>query len=136
VVLLAVVLLAVNDQVLKQAAPSWWTGKLSDAAGLVVAPVLAVAGVELVLGHVVPRRALAAALGLVGAAFVAVQLWSPADAAYEVVFGAARWPLDALVGLVAGEGAPPLAPVEHWADAEDLLALPALAVPWLLARPG
>ena len=40
----SLVLLALNDHVLKQAWPGWVTGKLSDLAGLVVAPlVLAVA---------------------------------------------------------------------------------------------
>lgn len=36
----AVLLWLLNDHVLKQAWPSWWTGKLSDVAGLVVAPLL------------------------------------------------------------------------------------------------
>ena len=35
--LLAIALLALNDHVLKQRYPGWWTGKLSDFAGVVVA---------------------------------------------------------------------------------------------------
>ena len=37
---LALVVLVLNDHVLKQAYPGWVTGKLSDVAGLVVAPLL------------------------------------------------------------------------------------------------
>ncbi len=37
----AVVLLAANDHVLKQRFPGWWTGKLSDVAGVVIAGTVA-----------------------------------------------------------------------------------------------
>ena len=36
----AVLLWLLNDHILKAAWPSWWTGKLSDVAGLIVAPLL------------------------------------------------------------------------------------------------
>lgn len=38
--LAALALLLLNDRVWKAAAPSVWTGKLSDLAGLIVLPVL------------------------------------------------------------------------------------------------
>jgi hypothetical protein len=37
----AVALLAVNDQVLKHVAPGWWSGKLSDFAGVFIVAILA-----------------------------------------------------------------------------------------------
>lgn len=58
----AVGLLALNDHVLKQRWPSWWTGKLSDVAGVIVAGTAA----SVILGR---RRGLVAA----GVAFAALK---------------------------------------------------------------
>src|SRR5687767_7289813 len=75
--LIATVLLAVNDHVLKAAYPGPFTGKLSDAAGLVVAPPL----LALVVAPLVPRQRLdtSAVLAVVvtGAGLCVVKL-SPA----------------------------------------------------------
>jgi len=118
VALAAVVVLVVNDWVLKpSAAPGWLTGKLSDVAGLVFAPLVVTAVIDLALFAAArlgarvdpwlgPRR-LAAAIALTGAGFAAVKL--SADAARAV---AGVWPGDARIV----------------ADPTDLLALPALAV--------
>src|SRR5688572_23836927 len=81
----ALAALALNDHVLKGAgvAPSWLTGKLSDVAGLVVAPVLFAA----VLGA--RRRAgVFAAFATVAAAFVAIKTSVLASDAYVGAFGA------------------------------------------------
>jgi hypothetical protein len=112
---LAVVVLFINDNLLKGGgvAPGWLTGKLSDFAFLIVAPVL--------LGCLLParlRRRKELALGLVAGLYVATEL-SPA-AAEAVVAAAARlgmhWRL--------------------WPDLTDLLALVVLPVSWrLLERP-
>lgn len=53
--LVALALLVVNDQVLKSAYGNWFTGKLSDVAGLVVLPVLAAAALRAAgIRHAVP----------------------------------------------------------------------------------
>jgi len=122
----AVVLLA-NDWVLKRsAAPRWLTGKLSDVAGLVVAPVAltAIAGVVLWVAaragaRVVPwltRRRLAIAIATTGAVFAVVKL-SP-GAASRI---ASMW----------GQLVPDARIV---ADPLDLLALPALAIAWWIGQ--
>src|SRR6516225_7391004 len=69
----ALVLLVVNDHVLKAVRPGWVTGKLSDAAGLVLAPALF--GVLLrVVWPRIPDRALAVvALAVTGTAFALVK---------------------------------------------------------------
>jgi len=125
--LLALFLLALNDHVLKSAAPGVITGKLSDVAGLAVAPVLAVSLGELFGASSTDQQsrirqlafwALATALG-----FSAIELWEPAARAYSHLLGAVQslprvlvaWSArDTLVWAVA----------RHVADPADLLTLP------------
>lgn len=52
VMILAVLVLLVNDWLLKQVSPSWWTGKLSDAVMVVLAPFLTM----IVLALFFPKR--------------------------------------------------------------------------------
>jgi hypothetical protein len=110
----ALLVLVVNDHLLKGAGvlPGWLTGKLSDVAGLIVAPVLLAA----LLGA--GRRARLVAMAAVGGVFTAIKLSA-----------AAAW---AACQLTAAFGVP----WQIWCDATDLLALPVLGVAWLIgARP-
>lgn len=86
-----VALLAVNDHLLKQAWPGWFTGKLSDFAGVAVVAVLTAT----VVGRIRPALALAA-LG-----FAAIKL-SPVGAALAapVLGGVTRQDPTDLVALV------------------------------------
>ncbi len=124
---LALFLLALNDHVLKSAAPGIITGKLSDMAGLALAPVLAVSLGELSGATSTDRRsrirqlafwAIATALG-----FSAIELWEPASWAYSHVLGAVQ---SLPRALVAGPARDPLvwAVARHVADPADLLTLP------------
>jgi hypothetical protein len=119
VTLLGIVVLAVNDHLLKAHYPGLLTGKLSDLAGLVVAPPL----LALALVPVVPRRspvlAARAALTLTAACFTAVKASAAgaqaASAVWEVVSG----------------------PSVVLADRTDLVALPAVGLAgwaWRRAR--
>ncbi|MER6948416.1 hypothetical protein ABT294_30750 [Nonomuraea sp. NPDC000554] len=102
--MVAVIVLLLNDHLLKQAWPGFVTGKLSDVAGLVVAPPL--------VALLFRRRADAVAVLLTGALFALVKSTETgADAASQV------W------SLLAG-------PSRVLADFTDLLALPALALAW------
>lgn len=108
----ALVVLALNDHVLKRAWPSVVTGKLSDVAGLVVAPVLL--GLVLVLLRV-PRAPMVAVVATgVGFAWVkATQLGADmASAAWTQLWG----------------------PSVVLRDPTDLLALPALGLALLVQR--
>lgn len=107
--LASLVLLALNDHWLKYAGllPDVVTGKLSDLAGLVVAPALFAT-----LIRARTRRSLLLAHVAVGAVFSAIQLSSLAATTWSA--------------LMAGIGFP-------WiitSDPTDLLALPMLAVSW------
>jgi hypothetical protein len=124
--LAAVALLVVNDHLLKGPGPGWLTGKLSDVAGLVFAPLLlttlvdcALAGAARLGAPVDPSlrpKKLGAALIVIGAGFVLVELVAPVTALYLGV-------LDA-VGL----------PSRATRDATDLFALPALGLAWWIGR--
>ncbi len=109
--LASLVLLVINDHALKGAGvlPAVVTGKLSDVAGLLVAP-----AVLAWLARARTPRGWTLAHLAVGTAFSAVQL-APSVAAT----------LDALAPWSA----------RLWPDATDLLALPALAASWLAFGP-
>lgn len=98
----ALVLLIVNDHVLKAAHPGWVTGKLSDVAGMIFAPPLIAA----LLGW--SRSASMVAVG-VGFTFVKTS-------AYGAELASAVWSL--------------ITPSLVRADPTDLLALPFLGVAW------
>lgn len=105
--------LIVNDHVLKGSGllPGWLTGKLSDFAGLIVAPVLiaAIAGAR-------RAGARAAACGLVAIGFLAIKLSPVAASALERALALAHihWRV--------------------WSDPTDLAALAMLPVAWWLTR--
>ena len=110
---MCLLLLVVNDHVLKGAGvlPEWLTGKLSDFAGLVVAPVCFVS----LLG-LRKRWAKAVVFGSVGFMFAALQL---SDTLVRAVQDCA-----AVVGLSW----------RIWPDPTDLIALPILLVAWRISN--
>jgi hypothetical protein len=110
--LLAVVVLVINDQMLKQALPGLFTGKLSDVTGLVVAPPLLAVLLEQVTRRSGDRLA-AAALALTGVGFAWVKSTS-------VGADTASWLWSRVL------------PSRVLADRTDLVALPALALSWWL----
>jgi hypothetical protein len=137
--LTALAVLILNDRVLKAAWPGFVTGKLSDVAGLVVTPLAIQALWEVGLwagGRWVgpSMRGLGVAIIAVGIGFAAVQVWQPATDLYRWGLGAAQWPFLALYALLSGSPSPDVTPVQVVADAEDLLALPALGLTWWVGR--
>jgi hypothetical protein len=105
----ALIVLLLNDHVLKGAGllPGWMTGKLSDFAGLLVAPVLVAA-----LIGATSNTARARAYALVVVPFVLVNTW---ERAAEIVTWAT-----ATLGV----------PWRLWSDPGDLVALCILPVAW------
>ena len=131
----ALVLLVVNDQLLKATWPGPVTGILSDVAGLIAAPLALQALWEVVTWTAgrwagPSRRVLAVAIAIVGVAFALVQVWPLATDAYRIGLGALQWPIAVLAAMLGGSLVPPVRPVVAVTDVQDLLALPALAVSW------
>jgi hypothetical protein len=121
VFLTGLALLVVNDWLLKGAGwlPGWFTGKLSDAAGLVVAPV--VLATVFALARVPSAVARGLAVAFVAVVFAAIKV----DAGFAAGF-------DAIVNAVVGGLRLPLA-ARTIADRTDLVALPLVAVGGWLA---
>ena len=123
VTLAAVVVLVVNDWILKPRFHDWLTGKLSDVAGLAFAPVVLSAAIGLALHAAVrlgaridpslSRRRLIACCVATAAGFAAVKLCAPVR---ELVAG---W-----IGHHA----------EFYPDWTDLLTLPAVIVAYAIGR--
>jgi hypothetical protein len=116
VTVVATALLVVNDHLLKAAYPGLLTGKLSDVAGLVMAPPVVATVLALVRPPTRSSSLAAAAIGPVALGFTAVKA-DPAVAGWA----SAGW------SLVNG-------PSVVGADRTDLLALPALGLAWVVWR--
>jgi hypothetical protein len=120
--LVALGLLAVNDHLLKREFGNAVTGKLSDIAGLVFVPLLAVAVVELLraAGHFEWRastRTLGACVVSVGLIFTAAKVSPMMAHLFGDILGAVRFPVRGELDRVT---------ITH--DVSDLVALPALAI--------
>ena len=133
----SIVVLIVNDHLLKQRWPGLVTGKLSDVAGLVFFPVLLVALWE--GGHLVGRRrdgrpanagrgVMVGAALLTGLGFSVVTVSATTAGWYSNALGDLAWPVRALGSLATGAAIHAPAPVVVRADPWDLLALPAIAL--------
>jgi hypothetical protein len=111
--------LVLNDHWLKGAdlVPGWLTGKLSDFAGLIVAPLTlsALLGLALRSRGIDARRARAVAFAAVSGWFMAANLFPPAALATSA--------LGAALGLSW----------RFWADPTDLIALSVLPLAWAVA---
>lgn len=130
----AAFVLGLNDRVLKAEFPSWWTGKLSDVAGLLFFPWLLVSLFEIgcfCCGRRWPasRLALLLATCSTAAVFAAIKVSGSAGQLYEQIVG---W----LWAQMAEYGHAALLPgaVRNTVDPTDLLALPAVWVPWALGN--
>ena len=137
----ALALVILNDRVLKVHAPSWFTGKLSDFAGLVYFPLFAVASLEaarwLVTRHrwELRHRSVLIVSVVVGCALVLIKAWGPAAEFYRSNLGVLLWPAYVLGDLLQGRGLPPVRRVGLVEDTSDLVALVALALPvWVGIR--
>lgn len=138
--LTAIVVLVINDWLLKGWAPGVFTGKLSDVAGLYFFPLLLVALVE--LAHFALRRgnwavfkgtALACVIAT-GVVFTLIKTWSPAGDVYRLLLGWLQWPILAISDLVTRGTVDGPRSIDFAQDRTDLLALPVLLGSYLAAR--
>lgn len=139
IALAALVALILNDHVLKANWPGFWTGKLSDLAGVIFFPLLLQAAWELLCE--MRRRpwhpsmrvlAVSAIVTLIAVSAVEVNPWS-ANAVGQIL-GLLQWPVAAAIHVLKGTPAPPLYAAVLTPDLTDLFALAALLVPWMIGR--
>jgi hypothetical protein len=135
IVLAAIALFVINDHVFKLAHPGWLTGKLSDVAGLIFFPVLIAAVADLAIP--VARRHVGAtvllAVAVTGLTYVAMLAVPAGGDGYRWFIGIVQWPFRIAAALATGMPLPAIAPVRFAADPSDLITLPALLVPLVLA---
>lgn len=129
----ALVILLVNDHVLKAAYPGWITGKLSDFSGMVIAPLVLVVIVDAIAPAKLRAGSGWACALAVGCAFAACKTWAPAAEAYEAGLALARSPFRWLLSAIL-ERPPSSERVVLVRDATDLIALPMGAVAAWIAR--
>lgn len=140
VVVVALLVWALNDHVLKAEYGTWWTGKLSDVTSLMVFPLVPGAIYEwacALMGRparhtlqVIAVSALAAAAVMAG--INTLDSWATA---YTVGLGAAQWPFLVVGAWLQGHPIPDLHRVVLTMDPSDLVTLPAAAFPlWLIGR--
>ncbi len=131
---LSLIVLILNDRVLKEHVGGSITGKLSDVAGLVFAPLLLLSFAEFAQWTVcrgnwrLPRGEVIIFVAAVAAAFAAVKLFGPCTEAYIWLMRTIETPAIGLDRLVTGNSTwfPPIHVVR---DPSDLIALPAVLVP-------
>lgn len=129
----AIVVLLLNDHVLKETLPGVITGKISDFAGLLFFPVFLQAGWERWswrLSRVADIRVGSAAVVVTGVVFAAIKTSSVAASMYGIGLGWAQWAIGSLPRLVSGVpvGGPHRASIAM--DPTDLVALPMLLLAW------
>ncbi|MEI6622218.1 MAG: hypothetical protein WCP28_09960 [Actinomycetes bacterium] len=131
-VVLAIIVLALNDYVFKSMWPGLVTGKLSDVAGLFAFPIILVSLAE------VARRLLRRtnwaitywdicwACVTTGIVFTLVKTLPWASQSYAYLIGTLRWPVMAVHELFVGGSTPGIVPIDVVTDPTDLVALLAI----------
>ncbi len=138
--LLALVLVILNDRVLKVHVPSAFTGKLSGFAGLVYFPLFVVSLIEGARWLVNRRRwelgqrSVVVVSVISGIIVVLIKTWSPAAEVYRSYLGVLMWPAYLPGDLIQGRGLPEIRRVGVVEDRSDLITLVALLVPVWVSR--
>lgn len=136
----SLLILVLNDRILKAEMPGALTGKLSDFAGMALVPLFLQAAFEVARSRsgggcsarasnrVLAGAALATALG-----FSLVELVPAVEAVYRIGLGLVQWPFHVAARLASSAPLPELRPVQATSDVTDLLALP---MAWIAYRVG
>lgn len=123
----ALTLWLLNDHVLKaHFAAAWWTGKLSDVAGMVVFPCFIAALLELtsLQRRISSRALLMLSIALTTLAFSMVKLTPQGAWLYQTGLGLAQWPWHASRAWLHDQALPNLRLVHLTMDPTDLWTLP------------
>ena len=130
----SLILLIVNDRVLKEHVGGWLTGKLSDLAGLVFVVLLLLSLLE-ILRRLRRRRTwrltrhlVMALVVTIAVGFVLVKTVAPVTTAYLDAMRALEWPALQVDRAITGSTAW-LPPIHVVHDPTDLIVLPVVLVP-------
>ena len=139
VIVAMLVLWFINDHFLKEAFANELTGKLSDVAGLAVFPLVPLVAYEVLcaLRLKAPRHRNGVLLGAMiatGLVMVGINIWDSWADAYRIGLAALQWPWIAFVDVLSGGQVRDLQPVFLTMDPTDAFTLPALLIPWWVAR--
>ena len=114
--MVAILVVFINNKVLKQRSPSLITGKLSDFAGIFALPVFLASLIEIAICRFVSLKVMAAILFIVTALFIGMKTNEPiSDFVAEVWFQLLR----PIRSITSGSSTP----VTFVRDTSDLLAL-------------
>jgi hypothetical protein len=127
-----------NDHMFKAWFGNALTGKLSDVAGLAVVPLIPLCVYGLLCSArkrspVHNRLVLLTSLLTVGGLFSAVNTQPMCSEAYQWSMAWAQWPFRTLFHVLTEQPHTAPVPLGHTLDPTDLLALPALCIPWWVA---
>lgn len=139
VVVAALVLLILNDHLLKAAWPGVVTGKLSDIAGLILFPIFLLSIIEFAQHargrwHGPDRTIALICCALTASTFAAVKVVPMATDSYEVTLGFLQWLPAVAAALLTAQPLPAAWRVTLVADPTDLLALPAVVIAFWITR--
>ena len=136
----ALIVVVVNDHFLKAACPGFLTGKLSDFAGLVFAPLFLQAAWEMAMAadgkdHRPSLTVLSSMVVVCAVLFAAIKTNDQIGDFYRLAMGVARWPFRAAATWINGEKTPSVLLVKLARDPTDLMALPMVLVAlWIGSR--
>lgn len=141
VMLLSLVVLVVNDHVIKRHWPGVLSGKLSDFAVMVLLPLFLHGVAELAhqklsrpLGAAASARWLVGSIAVSALMFGLPEVWQPAELGYRYGAAALRYPFQLLWALARDQAPRSFTPVRATADLTDLLALPMALWAWRVGR--
>lgn len=137
--LLSLLVLIINDHLLKETYSNSFTGKISDFAGLVFFPLLLIALIEIlyplfnhsitqISGYTITRILLVVAIG-----YISIKSVQPFADLYSTILGVVELSAKALPKFVLGQPMGHFVPRRIIADPSDLIALPMLFVAWIIA---
>ena len=128
IAILAIATLALNDHYLKEQFPSWWTGKLSDFAGMIFFPLLLEAFYEWSChwkGTFAPSKRVSIITGMVtGSVFALTNTVDLFANLYRWTLGTLQWPFYQIKFFFVQGDIMPMLPVKHVMDPTDVVAIP------------
>ena len=132
ITIMAICTLAINDHYFKTSFGNWWTGKISDFAGMIFFPILLESMYEwlcfLFKCFRPSRRVLFITTIATGLVFSLTNTVPIAADAYRWGLGLLQWTYHQFIFYLNEGSIIPIVPVKHVMDPTDLIALPCCGI--------